>query len=117
MGGLLTAKSFEDQFHLDTTMQGTVTSLFIVGALFGCLSSALLNGKWGRKTVAHAGSLTLSLGAVLQASSYSVAQLLVGRIVAGVGLGVCVLRLKFGVRMLTECSSSSCPTSSCGSQS
>ena len=69
-------------------MQGTVTSLFIVGAFFGCLASAVINGRWGRKTIAHAGSLVLTLGAVLQSSSYGVAQLLVGRIVAGVGLGV-----------------------------
>lgn len=88
MGGLLTAPSFESQFHLDSTMQGTVTSLFIVGCFFGCIGSALFNGKWGRKTVAHAGALVLSLGAVLQSCSYHVAQLLVGRIVAGIGLGV-----------------------------
>lgn len=84
----MTAPTFQDQFHLDSTMQGTVTSLFIVGAFFGCMASALINGRWGRKTISHAGTLTLSLGAVLQASSYSLAQLLVGRIVAGVGLGV-----------------------------
>lgn len=88
MGGVLTSPSFESQFNMGSKMQGTVTSIFLVGAFFGCMASALLNGRWGRKTVSHAGSLVLSLGAVLQSSSYSVAQLLVGRIVAGVGLGV-----------------------------
>ncbi|KXT09519.1 hypothetical protein AC579_7192 [Pseudocercospora musae] len=90
MGGVLTAPSFESQFKMGSKMQGTVTSIFLVGAFLGCMASALLNGKWGRKTVSHAGSLVLSLGAVLQSSSYSVAQLLVGRIVAGVGLGLIV---------------------------
>lgn len=71
-------------------MQGTVTSLFIVGAFLGCMMSAFINGKLGRKTIAHAGAIVLSIGAVLQSASYEVAQLLVGRIVAGVGLGVCI---------------------------
>lgn len=69
-------------------MQGTVTSLFIVGAFFGCLTSALINGRWGRKVLSHAGAIVLSIGAILQSASYTVAQLLVGRIVAGIGLGV-----------------------------
>lgn len=88
IGGLLTAPSFEAQFNLSSSMQGTVTSLFIIGAFFGCLFTAFSNGRWGRKAIAHAGSATLTIGAVLQSSSYGVAQLLVGRIVAGVGLGV-----------------------------
>ncbi|KAK4541322.1 hypothetical protein LTR36_008080 [Oleoguttula mirabilis] len=90
IGGLLTAPSFEDQFHLGSTMQGTVTSLFIAGAFCGCMASAVMNGRWGRKTIAHAGALVLSLGAIIQCSSYGIAQLLVGRIVAGVGLGLIV---------------------------
>lgn len=74
-------------------MEGTVTSLFIVGAFLGCLASAVMNGRWGRKTISHAGALVLSLGAILQCSSYGIAQLLVGRVVAGSGLGVsCTVR-------------------------
>ncbi|GAB7353839.1 hypothetical protein MBLNU459_g4207t2 [Dothideomycetes sp. NU459] len=90
IGGLLTASRFEKQFNLDSTMQGTVTSLFIVGAFLGCLFTAFSNGKWGRKTIGHCGTGVLSLGAVIQASSFSVAQLLVGRIIAGIGLGLIV---------------------------
>lgn len=71
-------------------MQGVVTSLFIIGAFFGCMFTAASNGRWGRKTVAYFGSTTLTIGAILQASSYVVAQLIVGRIVAGVGLGLIV---------------------------
>lgn len=56
----------------------------------GCLISALINGKLGRKTIAHFGSVGVTIGAVLQAASYGVPQLLVGRIVAGIGLGVCI---------------------------
>ncbi|CRG87099.1 Sugar transporter STL1 [Talaromyces islandicus] len=86
----LTAPTFESQFHLDSAMEGTVTSLFVVGAFLGCLISALINGRLGRKTIAHFGAIGVTIGAVLQAASYGVAQLLVGRIVAGIGLGLVV---------------------------
>lgn len=69
-------------------MQGTVTSLFIIGCLVGCLFTGITNGKWGRLTITHAGSIVLSIGATLQASSFGVPQLIVGRIVAGIGLGL-----------------------------
>lgn len=48
----------------------------------------MINGKFGRKTIAHAGAFSVGVGAILQSASYGVAQLLVGRIVAGIGLGV-----------------------------
>ncbi|KAJ6155215.1 hypothetical protein N7470_005781, partial [Penicillium chermesinum] len=88
IGGLLTAAQFEDIFHLSSSMQGTVTALFVIGCLVGCLCTSLSGGHWGRLAMAHIGAASLSLGAIIQASSYSVAQLIVGRIVAGFGLGL-----------------------------
>lgn len=88
IGGLLTAAQFEDVFQLSSSMQGTVTSLFVIGCLVGCLTTGFTGGRWGRLTVAHYGAGFLSIGAIIQASSYSVAQLIVGRIVAGFGLGL-----------------------------
>ncbi|GAM41884.1 monosaccharide transporter [Talaromyces pinophilus] len=88
IGGLLTSPTFESTFHLSSGMQGTVTSLFIIGCLVGCLFTGITNGKWGRLTITHAGSIVLSIGATLQASSFGVPQLIVGRIVAGIGLGL-----------------------------
>lgn len=71
-------------------MQGTVTSLFMIGCFFGCMATAVSNGRWGRKSIAHLGAMVLCIGSALQASSFEVAQLIVGRIVAGVGLGLIV---------------------------
>jgi MFS family permease len=88
IGGLLTSPTFESTFHLSSSMQGTVTSLFIIGCLVGCLFTGITNGRWGRLTITHAGSIILSIGATLQASSFGVPQLIVGRIVAGIGLGL-----------------------------
>lgn len=65
-----------------------VTSLFELGYFFGALITAAAGGRLGRRTLAHFGTLSISIGALLQASSFSVGQLMVGRIVAGIGLGL-----------------------------
>lgn len=88
IGGLLTATAFKNTFHLTSSMEGTVTALFVIGCLIGSLCTSFSGGKWGRLTIAQVGSGILSIGAIIQASSYTVAQLIVGRIVAGLGLGL-----------------------------
>ncbi|EHK20767.1 uncharacterized protein TRIVIDRAFT_49958 [Trichoderma virens Gv29-8] len=88
IGGLLTAPDFESTFNLDATLQGVVTSLFELGCFFGSLFTAAAGGRLGRRTLAHLGTLSITIGALLQASSFSVGQLMVGRIVAGIGLGL-----------------------------
>lgn len=88
IGGLLTAPDFESTFNLDSTLQGVVTSLFELGCFFGSLGTAAAGGRFGRRTLAHFGTLAIAIGSLLQASSFSVGQLMVGRIVAGIGLGL-----------------------------
>lgn len=88
IGGLLTAPDFEATFNLDSTLQGVVTSLFELGCFFGSLFTAVAGGRFGRRTLAHFGTVAITIGALLQASSFSVGQLMVGRIVAGIGLGL-----------------------------
>lgn len=44
--------------------------------------------KLGRKKMIVGGCIILSIGAALQASAYGIAQLIVGRIVAGFGNGM-----------------------------
>ncbi|KAJ5630906.1 uncharacterized protein N7484_011006 [Penicillium longicatenatum] len=88
IGGLLTATAFKETFNLSSSMEGTVTALFVIGCLVGCLCTSFSGGRWGRLTIAQIGSAILSIGAIIQASSYTVPQLIVGRIVAGLGLGL-----------------------------
>lgn len=59
-----------------------------VGCFFGSILSAIFGEQLGRRrTIAH-GCWIMIVGAVLQASSYGRAQLIVGRVVSGVGLGI-----------------------------
>ncbi|KAF5532021.1 transcription activator acu-15 [Fusarium mexicanum] len=71
----------------NSTHQGTVVAMYTLGCLFGCLSCIWLGDKLGRKKTIISGALINTIGAALQASSYSLPQLIVGRLVSGYGFG------------------------------
>lgn len=81
------AEFFAVMGSLSATTQGTVTSLFEIGALFGSLATMIFGNQLGRIRISLISSIIVVIGAVLQASSYGVAQIIVGRIVTGLGIG------------------------------
>lgn len=59
-----------------------------MGCFFGSILAAIFGERLGRRwTIGH-GCWIMIVGAVLQAASYGRAQLIVGRIVSGIGLGI-----------------------------
>lgn len=54
----------------------------------GCIFSMYAGDRLGRRRSILVGSTILILGALIQTTSYSVAQMIAGRIVAGVGNGM-----------------------------
>lgn len=95
MSGLLTGAAFTKVFpSIDTTnggsstVQGTVVAIYEIGCFFGALICMLVGERLGRKKCIAIGCIVLSIGAALQASAYSLAQLIVGRVVAGLGNGM-----------------------------
>jgi MFS family permease len=55
----------------------------------GALYQFLVGDRWGgRKPNNFAGAVIVSIGAILQASSFGLPQFFVGRLVAGFGLGI-----------------------------
>lgn len=115
MSGLLTGAAFTKVFpSIDTanggssTVQGTVVAIYEIGCFFGALICMLVGERLGRKKCIAIGCIVLSIGAALQASAYSLAQLIVGRVVAGLGNGMntstirkwtlfCCFSTRFGV--------------------
>lgn len=102
LGGVLTLDSFDDQFpSIDvtdasadraeirhrSTIQGTVMALFAVGGLFGALSCIGLGDILGRRRVIIVASVVQIIGALLMASAFDFAQLIVSRVVVGLGTG------------------------------
>ncbi|KAM0473689.1 hypothetical protein ACHAPX_008094 [Trichoderma viride] len=99
-GGLLTLESFVKQFpqmdtinttgaqnKLNSNIQGAVSALFTVGGFLGALSTIPLGDLLGRRRIIFLGSAFVVIGAVLMSSSYSLAQLIVARLVQGCGTG------------------------------
>ncbi|OQV00870.1 hypothetical protein CLAIMM_06310 isoform 2 [Cladophialophora immunda] len=70
------------------SLQGTMASLYTLGCFFGAVSTIWVGDMLGRPKTVLVGSGTISIGAVLQAAAYGVPQMIVGRIVVGLGTGM-----------------------------
>lgn len=89
MGGLTTDPGFLAVFgNPNASLLGFLISAYEVGAMFGAVMQFVIADKVGRKTGNIAGAVIVSIGAVVQSSSFSIAQFLVGRLVGGFGLGM-----------------------------
>ena len=64
-----------------------ITSLCSAGAFVGAIIAGLTADKYGRKIAIYVGCVLFTIGAILQAASYSIAQMCVGRLVVGFGVG------------------------------
>ena len=64
-----------------------ITSLCSGGAFFGAIMAGLTADKYGRKAGIYVGCALFTIGAILQAASYTFAQMCVGRLVVGFGVG------------------------------
>lgn len=60
----------------------------LVGCFLGSIATAVFGEKLGRRKTITVGCVIMIIGAILQASSYGRAQMIVARIVSGVGMGI-----------------------------
>lgn len=88
-GGILGNDSFIDVFDSpDAIVQGQITATYDLGCFFGALAAMAFGARLGRTKAIWWGCSILSVGGILQASSFHVAQMIIGRFVAGVGNGM-----------------------------
>ncbi|KXJ87940.1 sugar transporter STL1 [Microdochium bolleyi] len=89
MGGLVGSPAFNTTFDTpDASMIGTIVAIFEIGCFLGSVGSAIFGEKLGRRRSVMVGAWIMIIGAVLQSSAFGRAQLIVGRVVSGVGLGI-----------------------------
>lgn len=96
MGSLLTLPAFRNTFEsIDTikypehaTFQGFVIAVYEIGCLAGAVSTMYLGDMLGRRKTILIGCCIMIVGAVIQCSSFSVGQLIAGRIITGIGNGM-----------------------------
>ncbi|BGP11834.1 hypothetical protein JCM10049v2_007754 [Rhodotorula toruloides] len=72
----------------DTTVLGTVLALFVLGAMFGCLTMSALGNKYGRRPLILFATVTTLVGAGGMAGANGLACFCVMRIINGFGVGV-----------------------------
>ncbi|KAI9471978.1 MAG: general substrate transporter [Benjaminiella poitrasii] len=71
----------------NATMQGFVVAIFELGAWFTAYPTSWFMDRIGRRWTILVGSLIFIVGGILQTASYTFAQILIGRLIAGFGIG------------------------------
>ena len=71
-----------------TTTLSTVTAIYDVGCFLGAIVAFTIGERMGRKKAIILGSIIMSVGTVLQCSSFSLEQMFVGRVILGIGNGI-----------------------------
>ncbi|KZM21318.1 uncharacterized protein EKO05_0007966 [Ascochyta rabiei] len=72
---------------MDNQEKEAITSLCSGGAFFGAIVAGVYADRFGRKAGIYIGCILFTVGALIQAVSYSFAQMCVGRLVVGFGVG------------------------------
>ncbi|CAI7576453.1 unnamed protein product [Penicillium bialowiezense] len=71
----------------NSRVEGTVIAIFNLGCLFSALGCVFIGDMLGRKKTFMLGLIITIIGSVLQSSSFSLAQLTIGRFITGLGFG------------------------------
>jgi MFS family permease len=90
MSGVFGMEVFKSYFHKPSdNLRGIITASMPLGSLFGALVSSFLADRLSRRTALQIGGLIFMLGATLQCSAQNVGHLMVGRVIAGISIGIC----------------------------
>ncbi|SJL14559.1 related to sugar transporter [Armillaria ostoyae] len=88
-GGIIVTDDFLKQMgYPDSSLQGTIVSLYDIGCFLGAMGSFVVGERFGRKKMLMFGVIVMSVGAIIQTASYNVPTIIVSRIITGVGNGI-----------------------------
>jgi MFS family permease len=87
-GGILNDKTFIHRFdNPNATIEAQIVSTYDIGCIIGAIISIYFGDKLGRRKSVAMSCMWVLLGGAIQASSFSLPQMIVGRIIAGLGIG------------------------------
>ncbi|KAK4959643.1 hypothetical protein LTR66_013006 [Elasticomyces elasticus] len=93
MGGLVNGPAFDNTFGIDTnSSSGTnlvaiIVAIYEIGCFIGAICTSFVGEKLGRRKSVLIGVIIMMVGALLQATAYATAHMIVARIVSGIGMG------------------------------
>ncbi|KAL5350704.1 hypothetical protein ACLOAV_004273 [Pseudogymnoascus australis] len=79
--------AYKKSFHISARDQSLMTSILSCGTFFGAIAAGDIADFIGRRPTIILGSAIFSVGAILQTASTTLAVMVVGRLIAGVGVG------------------------------
>lgn len=88
MNGPIVTIAKELGFEGNTILEGLVVSIFIGGAFLGSIASSSLVDKLGCRRTLQLATVPLILGAIMSAQAHGLDELLSGRFLVGLGIGV-----------------------------
>ncbi|KFY74381.1 hypothetical protein V499_05580 [Pseudogymnoascus sp. VKM F-103] len=80
-------EQYKLDFHIPATNVSLMTSILSCGTFCGAIAAGDIADFIGRRMAIIAGCIIFSIGAVLQTASTTLAVMVVGRLIAGVGVG------------------------------
>ncbi|TKX23973.1 Myo-inositol transporter-like protein 1 [Elsinoe australis] len=86
-GVLVVLGSDLDNRPVTDTEKELITALCAAGALIGAIIAGVTGDRYGRKPAIWFASVLFTIGAVVQATSYTIIQMCVGRFLIGLGVG------------------------------
>ncbi|XAR55333.1 hypothetical protein NMG60_11035381 [Bertholletia excelsa] len=88
MNGPIVSIARELGFEGNSFIEGLVVSIFIAGAFIGSIGCGQLVDKLGCRRTFQLDSMPLILGAIISAQAHSLDEILLGRFLVGLGIGV-----------------------------
>lgn len=90
MAGIIGANNNFGQFfnHPNPNMEGNIVALYDIGCVVGSIFCYFFGEFFGRRTMLMAGGAIMTIGAIILGSSYTIGQLIAGRIITGFGNGM-----------------------------
>ncbi|CAN1843470.1 Probable plastidic glucose transporter 1 [Linum perenne] len=88
MNGPIVSVARELGFEGNSILEGLVVSIFIAGAFFGSIGCGSLADKLGFRRTFQMATVPLILGAMISAQAHSLEEILGGRFLVGLGIGV-----------------------------
>lgn len=79
--------AYKKSFHISARDQSLMTSILSCGTFFGAIAAGDIADFIGRRPTIILGSAIFSVGAILQTASTTLAVMVVGRLIAGLGVG------------------------------
>lgn len=79
-----TGETSESTIKSTKSPPGITVAIYEVGCAFGALSSFIINDTFGRPRSIMLSSCVVIIGVIIQACTYSLGQMIVGRVITGV---------------------------------